>query len=74
MWEGRPTPPTANPTAPGESPVETLRWARENGCAWNADACLCAAQTGHLEVLQWLRANGCPWDAETCYQAADDLR
>ena len=47
-----------------------LRWARENGCDWSAEACSCAAQNGHLEILQWLRGNGCPWDAWTCHVAA----
>ena len=51
--------------------LETLRWARENGCDWNVDACLNAACGGHLEVLQFLRANGCPWDTWTCYMAVE---
>ena len=40
--------------------LETLKWARENGCPWNEDTCLFAAKGGHLEVLQWARENGCP--------------
>ena len=51
--------------------LETLRWARENGCDWNVDACLHAAYGGHLEVLQFLRANDCPWDHWTCYMAVE---
>ena len=48
-----------------------LRWARENGCDWDAWTCLSAARGGQLGILQWLRANGCPWDAGTCHFAVD---
>ena len=54
--------------------LETLRWARENGCDWNAETCECAADQGHLGILQWLRAEGCPWDWSTCYQAVNEGR
>jgi hypothetical protein len=39
--------------------LEVLKWARENGCEWNADVCANAALNGHLEVLKWARENGC---------------
>ena len=52
--------------------MEVLRWARANGCEWNEEACLGAAQRGHLVVLQWLRSNGCPWDSDTCYHAVEE--
>ena len=52
-----------------QRPSSTLRWARENGCNWNARTSTCAAARGHLEVLQWLRAEGCPWDFWTCCSA-----
>jgi hypothetical protein len=40
--------------------VEVLRWARENGCEWDARTCAWAAGGGHLDVLRWARENGCP--------------
>ena len=46
-----------------------LRWAHENGCDWDEEACCHAAHGGQLEVLQWLRANGCPWSWSTCNSA-----
>ena len=52
--------------------LETLRWAHENGCDWNAEVtCYYAAYGGQLEVLQWLRAEDCPWDHNTCHFAVD---
>jgi len=50
--------------------LETLKWARENGCPWNEDTCTGAAYSGQLEALQWARENGCPWNEETCWAAA----
>ena len=44
--------------------VSLLAWARENGCPWDENTCMGAAEGGHLEVLQWARANGSPWDEE----------
>ncbi len=46
--------------------LEVLKWARANGCEWDALTCASAAHGGHLEVLKWARANGCEWDALTC--------
>ena len=51
--------------------LETLQWARENGCPWDARTCAWAAWRGHLEALQWARANKCPWDETTCAFAAE---
>ena len=39
--------------------VERLRWARANGCPWNACTCSLVAEGGHLEVLKWARENAC---------------
>jgi hypothetical protein len=39
-----------------------LKWLRQNGCQWDAEACAATAIDGHLEVLKWLRENGCPWN------------
>lgn len=50
--------------------METLKWARANGCKWDELTCMNAAESGHLEFLQYLRANGCPWDSLTTAWAA----
>jgi hypothetical protein len=47
-----------------------LKWARENGCHWDALTCERAAAGGHLEVLQWARQHDCPWFEGTCQAAA----
>ena len=31
---------------------ELLKWARENGCGWDAETSSWAAKGGHLEILQ----------------------
>src|SRR4051812_5093758 len=46
--------------------LNLIKWARINGCPWDAYTCANAARGGHLEALQWARANGCPWDWSTC--------
>jgi len=46
--------------------LNTLKWARANGCPWSTDTCEIAASAGHLHILQWARANGCPWNLFTC--------
>ena len=33
--------------------LETLQWARANGCPWDECTCYSAAYGGHLHVLQW---------------------
>jgi hypothetical protein len=50
--------------------LETLKWARLNGCRWSFDTCHQAALGGHLEVLKWAKEKGCPWDSQTCTHAA----
>ena len=52
--------------------LETLKWARANGCPWDEDTCTNAAANGHLEILKWARANGCPWNVSTCTNAAEN--
>ena len=37
-----------------------------NGCYWNEDVCIVAAQEGHLEVLKYAHENGCDWNEMTC--------
>ena len=46
--------------------LQTLQWAREHHCPWDARTCACAAAGGHLEVLRWARAHGGEWDTRTC--------
>jgi hypothetical protein len=43
-----------------------LKWLRENGCPWNENTCINAAQIGNFKILKWARDNGCPWDEFTC--------
>ena len=50
--------------------LAVLRWAREQGCPWNAATQSCAAMGGYLHVLQWAREHDIPWDEGTCEQAA----
>ena len=54
-----------------EGYLDLIKWARANGCPWDAWTCTYAAEHGHLEVLQWARTNGCPWDEWTCSRAAE---
>jgi hypothetical protein len=51
--------------------LHVVRWLREQGCPWYANACAAAAGGGYLTLLQWLREQGCPWDATTCASAAE---
>jgi len=50
--------------------LQTLQWAREHHCPWDARTCACAAAGGHLEVLRWAREHGGEWDTRTCEYAA----
>ncbi|KAL6055429.1 valine--tRNA ligase [Balamuthia mandrillaris] len=50
--------------------LATLKWLKEHGSPWSADACTAAARNGHLEALKWLSANDCPWNSEACASAA----
>jgi hypothetical protein len=50
--------------------LEVLKWARHNGCPWDATTCKHAANEGNLEMLEWARDWGCPWDVDTCSWAA----
>ena len=46
--------------------MRVLKYLRREGCAWNKNAALKAAEGGHLETLRWLRYKGCPWDEAAC--------
>jgi hypothetical protein len=50
--------------------LETLKWARGNGCEWDRLTCIYAAEKGHLETLKWARENGCEWNEWVCHYAA----
>ena len=50
--------------------LDILKWARENGCLWNANTCTWATKYGHFNILKWARTNGCPWNKDTCGFAA----
>jgi hypothetical protein len=50
--------------------LQTLQWAREQGCPSDDSVGEGAAEGGHLAVLQWLRQEGCPWGASICKAAA----
>ncbi|GFR41069.1 hypothetical protein Agub_g1709 [Astrephomene gubernaculifera] len=41
--------------------LELLRWLRERGCPWDADAIAEAARSGCDEALEWLVEQVCPW-------------
>ena len=51
--------------------LEMLKWARSQGCPWDAETSLHAANSGHLEVLKWARSQGCPWDKADCLYEAE---
>ena len=53
-----------------EGSLNILKWARENGCKWDASTCTHAALGGHLDVLMWARENGCEWNSDVYYRAA----
>jgi hypothetical protein len=42
--------------------LETLKWARENGCPWDAETLVNAVTNEHYDVLRWALANDCPCD------------
>lgn len=45
---------------------------RNEGCPWDEDTAVCAAQGGHLEVLRWaVEEAGCPWDRQKCARIAN---
>ena len=48
--------------------LELLRWARENGCPWNADTCGTRRAAGS-DLLRWARENGCPCDVTAVWSS-----
>lgn len=56
--------------AAGQGHLDVLRWARHNGCRWDAATPTSAAWGGHLYVLQYARENSCPWDEARVFEAA----
>ena len=51
--------------------MPALQYLHENGCPWDSNTCLYAADNGDLPVLKYLHENGCPWDRCTCLFAAN---
>ena len=49
--------------------LETLKWARENGCPWDCNVLRRAEARGHDRVAAWARNNGCP--AEASFPSAE---
>ena len=41
--------------------LEVLKWVRNNGGPWTADAADMASLNGNLDVLKWIRNNGGEW-------------
>ena len=40
--------------------LKLLKWARSQGCDWDATICFWAAKNGHSELLEWAISQGCP--------------
>ena len=53
-----------------EGHFELFKWAIQNGCPCDDEACEFAANNGHLQLLKWAHHNGCPWNIRTCTLAA----
>jgi hypothetical protein len=63
--------PTFTSEAAVRGHLEVLKWAREDGCPWDAErSCAEAPWSGRLEVAKWARENGCPWDSRRCASTA----
>jgi hypothetical protein len=50
--------------------LNCLKYAHNNGCKWNSNACASAALNGHFFCLKYAHENGCSWDEYTCSYAA----
>src|SRR5207249_1163992 len=50
--------------------LKCLKYAHDNGCAWDEETCAYAAENGHLECLKYAHENNCPWNVSTCNSAA----
>jgi hypothetical protein len=51
--------------------VDSLAYAHEHGCPWDARTCEAAARRGKLNTLRYAHEHGCPWDARTVNAAAE---
>ncbi len=49
-----------------------LRYAREQGCAWDSMTLEAAAARGHLDCLRYAHENGCEWSPNVPAQAASN--
>lgn len=45
--------------------LNVLKYAYENGCAWDKWVCIYAVEKKNLDILKYVRKNGCPWDEKT---------
>lgn len=50
--------------------LSLVKYAREQGCEWDAMTCAMAAKYGHIDALKLLCSWDCPWDARTVLYAA----
>ena len=44
--------------------MEMLKWLRSEGCPWDKETCVGAADTGNFHVLKWAVDNGCPYEID----------
>ena len=47
-----------------------LRYVREQGCPWNKDTCVQAAERGSIPTLSYALEGGCPWSKDVLASAA----
>jgi hypothetical protein len=50
--------------------METLQWAREQGCPWHELTVEWAIQNTQLETLKWVIEHGCEWDKDGAMDTA----
>jgi hypothetical protein len=53
--------------------ISTLRWLKQQGCAFATQCCYNAAQHNQLSSLQYLHSEGCEWDSTVLDVSADKL-
>ena len=49
-----------------------LKYAHENGCAWDTDTCSKSAENGHIACLKYAHENNCAWNTDTCSKASEN--
>jgi len=58
--------------AAGAGKLDTLRYARQNGCPWSALTVYSAIINNHDDAMRYACENGCPLSAECCRRARDE--